>query len=164
MDKFEPVSGGGDVNHAEEAFGELIISGGDGAVNFQTAEEALDVIALPVERPVMFDFDAAVRTARDDSLDVAACEVGSDGVGVVSLVRQKRLWRLLRQGDQRVIGLAIGRFADGQVEGERSSSGICQTVKFTGEPAPRAAKSASMSPPFPPAAETWARTVVLSML
>jgi putative transposase len=31
------------------------------------------------------------------------------------------------------------------VEGERSSSGVCQTVKFTGEPAPRAAKSASMS-------------------
>lgn len=60
VDKFEPVSGGGDVNHAEEALGELIISSGDGAVDFQTAEEALDVIALPVERPVMFDLDAAV--------------------------------------------------------------------------------------------------------
>jgi len=30
--------------------------------------------------------------------------------------------------------------------------------------APRAAKSTSMSPPLPPAAETWAKTVVLSML
>ena len=46
----------------------------------------------------------------------------------------------------------------------QSSEGIGQAVKLTGEPAPRAAKSASMSPPFPPAADTWARTVVLSML
>src|SRR3546814_4247707 len=48
------------------------------------------------------------------------------------------------------------------MEGERPSSSVGQTVKLTGEPAPRAAKSASISPPFPPAAETWARTVVLS--
>lgn len=46
----------------------------------------------------------------------------------------------------------------------QSSEGIGQAVKLTGEPAPRAAKSASMSPPFPPAADTWARTEVLSML
>jgi hypothetical protein len=60
VDKFEPVSGGGDVNHTEEAFGELVISGCDGAVDFQTPQEAFDVIAVPVERPVMFDLDAAV--------------------------------------------------------------------------------------------------------
>ena len=88
VDKFEPVSGGGDVNHAEEAFGELIISSGDGAVDFQTAEEAFDVIAFLVERPVMFDLDAAVRTAWDDGLDVAARKVGADGVGVIPLVGQ----------------------------------------------------------------------------
>jgi hypothetical protein len=41
--------------------------------------------------------------------------------------------------------------------------GITETMNFTGEPAPRAAKSSLMNPPFPPAAETWARTVVLSM-
>ena len=152
------------MNHAEEAFGELIISSCDGAVDFQAAKEAFDVVSFPVERPVMLDLDAAVRTARDDRLDVAPRKVGSDRVGIIPLVRQKRPWRLLRQGDQRVIGLAIRRFADGQVEGDGSFSGISQTVKFTGEPAPRAAKSASMSPPFPPAAETWARTVVLSML
>ena len=60
VDKFEPVSGGGDMDHAEEAFGELVVSGGDGAVDFQTAKVAFDVIAFTVERPVMFDFDPAV--------------------------------------------------------------------------------------------------------
>ena len=60
VDKFEPVFGSGDVNHAEEAFGELIIAGCNGAIDFQAAKEAFDVIALPVEGPVMFDFDPAV--------------------------------------------------------------------------------------------------------
>ena len=76
------------MHHAEEAFGELIISSGDGAVDFQTAEEAFDVVSFPVERPVMFDLDAAVRTARDDGLDVAPREVGSDSVGIIALVGQ----------------------------------------------------------------------------
>ncbi len=45
-----------------------------------------------------------------EALDISG-KVGSNDVGVVSLVSQKRLWRLLRQGDKRVIGLAIGPFA-----------------------------------------------------
>lgn len=76
------------MDHAEEAFGELVVAGRDGAVDFQAAEETLDVIAFLVERPVMFDLDAAVRTPRDDGLDVAARKVGADGVGVISLVSQ----------------------------------------------------------------------------
>ncbi len=43
-----------------------------------------------------------------------------------------------------------GRLADCQ-EGDWSSEGISQAVKLTGEATPRAAKSASMNPPFPPA-------------
>ena len=44
------------MDHGQEALGELIVTGGDCAVDFQTTEEALDLIALLVERPVMFDF------------------------------------------------------------------------------------------------------------
>ena len=58
--KFEPVSGGGDMDHAEQACGELVLARGDGAVDFQVAEEPFDVVSFPVERPVMFDFDPAV--------------------------------------------------------------------------------------------------------
>lgn len=56
----EPVSGGGDMDHAEEAFGELVVSSGDGAVDFQATEESFDVIAFLVERSVMFDLDPAI--------------------------------------------------------------------------------------------------------
>lgn len=103
-------------------------------------------------------------TGRDDGLDLPFGEVGTDGVGIVALVGKQSIRRALGQDDQGVIRLAVCCLSAGQVEGERSSEGVSQAVKLTGEPAPRAAKSASMSPPFPPAAETWARTVVLSML
>jgi hypothetical protein len=52
VDKFEPVSGGGDLDHAEKAFGELILSRGDGANDFQATEDAFDVIAFPGKRPL----------------------------------------------------------------------------------------------------------------
>lgn len=60
VDKFEPVSSGGDMDHAEEAFGEQVVAGGDGAVDFEAAEEASDMIAFLVERAVVFDLDPAV--------------------------------------------------------------------------------------------------------
>ena len=41
---------------------------------------------------------------------------------------------------------------------------ISQTVKFTGEPGPASDQERVDEPPFPPAAKTWARTLVLSML
>jgi len=61
-------------------------------------------------------------------------------------------------------GGAVRRFAASEVEDERDASGITETTNLTGEPTPRAAKSLFASPPFAPAAETWPRTVVLSML
>lgn len=67
---------------------------------------------------------------------------------MVTLVRQQRFWRPLRQGDQGVKRLAIRRFANRQVEGEWPSSGISQAVKLTGESAPRAAKSIVDASPF----------------
>lgn len=56
MNKFEPVSGCGDMHHAEEAVCQLVIAGSDGTVDFEMAEHALDAVALPVKLPIMFDF------------------------------------------------------------------------------------------------------------
>mgnify|MGYP007071086333 CR=1 FL=1 len=60
VDKFEPVSGGGEMDHSEEAIGKLVVAGGDGAVDLEVSEHALDAVALLVERPIMPDFHAAV--------------------------------------------------------------------------------------------------------
>ena len=60
VDKFEPVSGGGEMDHSEEAVGQLIVSGGDGPVDLELPEHALDAIAPLVERPIVLDFHATV--------------------------------------------------------------------------------------------------------
>jgi len=83
---------------------------------------------------------------------------------VVALVGDQGAGGAVGQVDQRVVALAVRRLAAGEVEGERASLGIAETMNLTGEPAPRAAKRLCASPPFAPAAETWPRTVVESML
>ena len=52
--------------------------------------------------------------------------------------------------------------AAGQVEVERVAVEIGLEVDFGREAAARAAERLAMLPPFAPAAETWARAVVLS--
>ena len=60
VDKFGPVSGGGKMDHAEEAFGKWVIAGGDGPVDFEMPEHTLDAITLLVKNPVMLDLHATV--------------------------------------------------------------------------------------------------------
>jgi hypothetical protein len=142
----------------------LVVSCCDGAVDLEMSEDALDAIALAVEAFVVADCDLPVRLRWDDSFDAAPLQVGPDCIGIVRFIGQKRLGLPLGQIDQIVVGFAVCRFAWREVEGDRPAPGITETMNFTGEPAPRAAKSSSMNPPFPPAAETWARTEVESML
>lgn len=142
----------------------MIVSCGDCAVDLEMTEDALDAVSLSVEALAVADRLGAVGFRRDDGLDPALLQIGSDRVGIVGLVSEKGGWLLLGQIDQRVVALAVRGLAGREVEGDGSASGITETMNFTGEPAPRAAKSSSMNPPFPPAAETWARTEVLSML
>ena len=57
---------------------------------------------------------------------------------------------------------AVADLATGQVEVERVALEIGLEVDFGRETAARAAECLAMLPPFAPAAETWARAVVLS--
>jgi hypothetical protein len=127
-------------------------------------DHALDAVALAIQAFVVTDCHFAVRFGRDDGLDAALLEIIADRVGIVGLVGNESVRFLLGQLDQRVIRLAVGRFTRREIAGNGAAFGITEAMNFTGEPTPRAAKSSLMNPPFPPAAETWARTAVLSML
>src|SRR5579883_1704294 len=164
VDKFAAIAESRQMQHTEEALGKLVIAGGDCAVDFEMAEHALDAVTLPVETLVPTDHDCAMRTRRNDRSDPARLEIGADRVGVVALVAEHRLRCRLRQIDQDFVVFAVRRLAAGEVEGERSPLGISDAVSLTGEPAPRAAKCLFASPPFAPAADTWPRIVVESML
>jgi transposase len=112
------------------------------------AEHAFDAIALTVEALAVADRFRAVGFRRDDGLDPALLQVVSDRIGVVSLIGKKSLGWLLWEIDQCVVGFAVRRFAGREMESDGPSSGITETMNFTGEPAPRAAKSALMNPPY----------------
>jgi hypothetical protein len=48
------------MDHAKEAFGQLLISGYDGAVVFQMTEDTLDVVLPLVDRAVIIVLASAV--------------------------------------------------------------------------------------------------------
>ncbi len=128
------------------------------------SEDPFDAVALTIFVFVVGNSNFSVRLRWNDGLYATLVEIGANGVTVVSFVGKQSLRGGIGQINQRVVRFAVGRLAGGEVEGDGPAFGISETVNFTGEPAPRAAKSSLMNPPLPPAAETWARTVVESML
>lgn len=148
----------------EEGPRKLVVSSGDGAVDLEVSDHAFDAVALAVEALVPADGHFAVGAGWDDGSDAARLEIVADGVAVVGLVGDQVVGPRLGERFEGVERRRVVRFATGEVERERQASGIAETMNFTGEPAPRAAKSLFASPPFAPAAETWPRTVVESML
>lgn len=135
MDEFEQVAGGSDLDHAKEAFGELVVSGGDSSVDLEMTEHALDAVALLVEDAVVDDRLLAVGSTWDDGIDPTSVQVVTNGGGV-PLVTQQRGRLDLGQCDQRVLRLAVGGLHACQMEGERSPTGIGDAMNLTAEPAP----------------------------
>jgi hypothetical protein len=143
---------------------QLVVARGYGAVDLEMANHALDAVALAVDASVPSDRILAMRARRDGGSNAPFTQSAADRVGVVALVGEQVGGARLGERGYGFERRAVRRFAAGEVEGERDASGITETMNFTGEPAPRAAKSLFASPPFAPAAETWPRTVVESML
>lgn len=56
----------------------------------------------------------------------------------------------------------VGSLAAGQIEGDDVARRIRFCVYFRGEPTARAPERLRFLPPFAPAADTWARTIVES--
>ncbi len=83
------------MNHTDETLGELVVSGGNGAVDFQSAKHPFDWVALFIQRAIIFHLHAAVCSAGNDGFDIAAGKIITNGIRIVALISKKRLWRLL---------------------------------------------------------------------
>jgi len=79
--------------------GELVVSRGDGAVDLQVTDHALDAVALAIHAPVPADFGLATGFGRNAGTDVGLMQAGADGVGIVALFGEKIGGPLLGQGD-----------------------------------------------------------------
>jgi hypothetical protein len=53
------------------AVGELVVAGGDDAIDLQAADHTLDPIAFAIELLVVSERDLAVQSGRDNRLDGA---------------------------------------------------------------------------------------------
>jgi len=101
--------------------------------------------------------------ARDNRRDAPRACRRAVGLAVVSLVRYRDARADVGTDVERRLELrAVAGLASGQVEVEGIAVEIGLDVDFGRETAARAAERLAMLPPFAPAAETWARTVVLS--
>ena len=148
----------------EEGSCEFVVASSDGSVDLEMSDHAFDAVALAVDASVPADRGLAMGPRWDGGADTLLAQGAADGVRVVAFVGKQIGGARLGESGYGLERRAIRRFAAGEVEDERNASGITETMNFTGEPAPRAAKSLFASPPFAPAAETWPRTVVESML
>jgi len=138
----------------EEGSGELVISRGDGAVDLEMSDHAFDAVALAIDALVPMDFRFACRFGRDAATDARVVQAGTDGICVIALIGEEIARPLVGKRNHIFERRAVCGFAGCEMEDEREPSGITETMNFTGEPAPRAAKSLFASPPFAPAAET----------
>ena len=102
----------------------------------------------------------AMRDHRGD----ATCKRGAAiCVAVISLIGYRDARTDVWADVERCLELrAVARLAWSQMEVERKAVEIGLEVDFGRETAARAAERLALLPPFAPAAETWARAVVLS--
>jgi len=138
----------------EERPGELVISGGDRSIDLQVADHALDMVALAIDSPVPADFVFPVGFGWNAAANAFVVQASADRIGIVALIGKEIGGLLIGQRDHVLERCAVRNFTGREMEDEWDAFGITETMNFTGEPAPRTAKSLFASPPFAPAAET----------
>jgi len=146
------------------AVGGLLAAEGDALEALQFADGLLDAGAGSVE--YFWEEGRSglgIGTVRDDGDDTPPPAGRAIGRRIVAFVGQGRARGDVRADVERDFELgAIARLATGQMEGDRQAVEIRLEVDLGREPAPRAPERLILLPPFAPAAETCARTTVLS--
>ena len=71
VDKAHPAMDCGELHEAEEAFGDLVVAGGDAAKLLQKAHHALDAVTLGIAASVQRAGRFAVRFPRDNGARAA---------------------------------------------------------------------------------------------
>ena len=137
MCSVEQDDGGGELNGGEEVSSELVVSCGDAAEVLELVEEALDEVALAVEREVAMARGDAIGLGRDDRGDAPRLQGQDQGVGVIGLVGQEGP---RADPGQQQLGLAkIAGLTGRQRDADRIAQGIDDDVDLGGQSASGAA-------------------------
>ena len=140
--------------------GEFVVARGDAAPVLETAEGALNDIALPIRHGIERMSALPGRIVGDDRLAPAPPQPRSEGITVVGRIRQAALGSQVGDQGRRDGYIALMPRADEQPTG--APSRIDGGMEFGRAAPPRPANGLVMRPPFPPAADRCTLTGVES--
>lgn len=140
---------------------ELVITSGDAAEIFEAAETALDDVAAFISLLVVADLLFAVGFAWDDGLDAAVLEKSPDRIGIIAFVGEEFLDA--RDETDAFFGHhAIGDIARGEDERPGPANRVHYRMYLAVVAAFRKPDCLKIRPPFPPLAQRWTFTWLLS--
>lgn len=125
------------MNKRQERRSELVVSGGNASELFETAEETLDQISIPVDMSVERAKGAAIGTWRDNRLSTLRFDGCHKGVGVVALVGDDKASRLVF--DQRSGLVDVCDLSGRQNDAQRIAKRIDGNMQLGGQSASRPA-------------------------
>jgi hypothetical protein len=146
----QPDPDGCEEYEAQVVGGGLLVSGSDTTVPLELTEEGLDKVALLVEMQVDLAPLRAVRLRGDDRDHLLLFDPRDDVVGVVRFVSDEVL--ALRFLDENSGFGDVVDVAGRDVDVERITETVNESVDFGGKASARASNTLSVGPPFPPEA------------
>ena len=166
MDGFGPDKGASDGNESGEVLCGFLAAQRDPLEALELADGLLDAGAPFVESTrEEFRLGDDVAAVRNDGADAApACRLAIC-LAVIALIADHCPGRDIRAKVEQGLEIAaVAGLAAGQVKGQGQTVEIALQVDLGRKSAARAAKRLTRLPPFAPAAETWARTIVESTI
>src|SRR6185437_13544928 len=142
----------------------MIVAGGDAAAILEAIDEALNAVSQGVERAVDRVLHTAVLFGWDFGGSTPRADIVADRVAVVAAIGEQHVRVDVMLGHQIEIGGAVVGLPGRQKETDRKTLSVGPKVDLGREAAARTAKSLVLSPPFAPAAQWCARTMVLSII
>ncbi len=166
MDGFDQDEAAGERDKRPVIFRGLLASQGDAFESLQPAHRLLDASACFVKRfRKELGLFLGIRAMWNDRADAAVAGGLPVGLGVVPFVGDHRAGSYIGSDVERGLELAaVAGLSASQVEVERQALEVAFEMDLGREPAARPAERLTVLPPFAPAAETWARTTVLSSI
>ena len=139
----------------------LIVSRCDTAEILESAEATLNDVAAFISLLIVTDFLSAIGFAPDDGLDASLLEESPDRIGIIAFVR----YEFFNAGDEADAFFGhhtIGGIAGREDERPRPAEFVDDRMDLAVTAAFRKPDRLKFRPPFPPLAQRWAFTWLLS--
>ena len=164
VDEFDQAQAGGEGDDGSEVPGGLLASEGDALEALEPSDALLDagagLVECPGEEGRLVLLVGFVGDHRCDAALPCCVPIGFAGIALVA-DHGARL-KVRSDVEQGFEVTPVGRFTARQIKGDDVTRSVGLGVDLCGKATARASERLPALPPFAPAAETWARTMVES--